>query len=59
MLIREEMHIFVLFTLAACTAVAVGPVMSQQPTIFDIIENEPDLSEVTISNVITDGFYKV
>jgi|688.fasta_scaffold969343_1 hypothetical protein len=28
---------------------AVGPVMNQQPTIFDLIQNDPDLSEVRIS----------
>ena len=26
---------------------AVGPVMNQQPTVFDLIQNDPDLSEVS------------
>lgn len=28
-------------------ASAVGPVMNQQPTLFDLIQNEPELSEVS------------
>lgn len=32
-------------------ASAVGPVMNQQPTIFDLIQNDPDLSEVRISEL--------
>ena len=31
-------------------ASAVGPVMNQQPTIFDLIQNDPDLSEVNEYN---------
>ena len=29
-------------------ASAVGPVMNQQPTVFDLIQNEPELSEVSL-----------
>lgn len=49
--IRQEMLPFVLIlTLTVCTATAVGPVMSQQPpTVYDLIQTEPDLSEVKIS----------
>lgn len=45
--IRQEMLPFVLIlTLTVCTATAVGPVMSQQPpTVYDLIQTEPDLSE--------------
>ena len=38
--------------MAACTVsvlAAVGPVMNQQPTVFDLIQNDPDLSEVSFS----------
>jgi len=45
MLIRQEMQFLFILTLTVCTATAVGPVMNQQPTVFDIIQNEPDLSE--------------
>ena len=49
MLRREGMHFVLLFTLTACTAVAVGPVMNDAPpTVYDQIQNRSELSEVTI-----------
>ena len=54
MLIRQEMQFLFILTLTVCTATAVGPVMNQQPTVFDVIQNEPDLSEV-----ITFKFYQI
>lgn len=44
-------RLVVLSVLAAWMTVlasAVGPVMNQQPTIFDLIQNDPDLSEVRV-----------
>jgi hypothetical protein len=38
-------------------ALAVGPVMNQQPTIFDLIQNDPDLSEVRIFNLYKLSFW--
>ena len=46
MLIRRELQILFVLTITVYTANAVGPVMSQQPTLYDIIQNETDLSEV-------------
>jgi len=46
MLRREGMHFVLLFTLTACTAVAVGPVMNDAPpTVYDQIQNRSELSE--------------
>jgi len=52
------MHFFLLFTLTACTAAAVGPVMNDSPpTVYDQIKNRTDLTEffnlVTSNQLVT------
>ena len=57
MLRREGMHFFLLFTLTACTAAAVGPVMNDSPpTVYDQIKNRTDLTEVNELNFFFSSF---
>jgi len=58
MLRREGMQFTLLFTLTACTAAAVGPVMNDSPpTVYDMIKNRTDLTEffnlVTSNQLVT------